>query len=265
MKKLKSEFMSPEESFNTVKRFNGRVENYVKFRPHYPKELLEVFQKKMNLSQDHVLADIGSGTGISAELFIKNANTVYAVEPNFEMRGAAEAFYVDSDLPGQFVSVDGTAEKTGLPSDSVDYVIAGQALHWFDQKLFLKEIRRILKPEGWLGFFWNSRSLDAGFNMDYNHFLERFAIDFSNADEQEFRKTRMHEIFEKLTVEKLTNRQIFNLEGLMGRFLSSSYAPLPDSPDYQPMLKALDSLFFAHQKKGSIVFTYDVDLYYGKL
>ncbi|MHA2277004.1 MAG: class I SAM-dependent methyltransferase, partial [Candidatus Kariarchaeaceae archaeon] len=237
----------------------------VKYRPRYPEELLQVFKDKMGLTPNHVMADVGSGTGISAELFVKNGNTVYAVEPNYEMRGAAEIFYANSTYPGQFVSVDGTAEYTGLPTDSVDFVIAGQALHWFDQDLFLAEIGNILKPDGWLGFFWNSRSLSAGFNMDYNHFLERFSVDFEQTDEKRFRQTRMHKVFESLTVEKLTNRQIFDLNGLQGRYLSSSYAPKPDSPEYQPMLKALEALFNAHQKKGSVIFNYDVELYYGKL
>ncbi len=257
--------MGTEKPFDTVKRFSDRVENYVKYRPRYPQELLEIFQTKMGLMPDHVLADVGSGTGISAELFINNGNTVYAVEPNYEMRGAAEAFYSDKNFPGQFVSVSGSAENTGLPSDSVDYIIAGQALHWFDQDAFLVEIERILKPDGSLGFFWNSRSLSAGFNMDYNHFLERFSMDFDKTDEKKFRQTRMHVVFESLTQEKLTNRQIFDFEGLKGRFLSSSYAPQPGSNEYQPMLKALQTLFETHQRKGSVIFNYDVELYYGKL
>lgn len=257
--------MGSDEKFDTINRFSNRVDNFVKYRPRYPEELIWAFQDNMELQKFHVLADVGSGTGISAELFIKNGNTVYAIEPNYEMRGAAEQFYANSDLGGQFVSVDATAEKTGLPEDSVDFVIAGQALHWFDQDAFLVEIERILKPTGWLGFFWNSRSLSAGFNMSYNHFLEEFAIDFDKTDEKSFRKTRMHDVFANLVQVKLQNRQIFNFEGLKGRFLSTSYAPKLDSLQYEPMMKALKELFDTHQRKGEIIFNYDVELYYGKL
>ena len=256
--------MDSKESFDTIKRFSGKVENYVKYRPHYPEELIWAFQDKMDLQKYHVVADVGSGSGISAELFVNNGNTVYAVEPNYEMRGSAEQFYANADMSGQFVSVDGTAEKTGLPDDSIDFLIAGQALHWFNQDDFIVEIQRILKPTGWLGFFWNSRSLDAGFNMDYNHFLERFAIDFDKADEKAFRQTRMHDIFSNLVKIRLQNRQQFNQEGLIGRFLSSSYAPNEDSTEYEPMIQALKTLFETHERKGSVVFNYDVELYYGK-
>ncbi len=54
---------------DTVNRFSNRVENYVKYRPGYPSEVLETFRDEMNLTKDSVIADIGSGTGISARSF----------------------------------------------------------------------------------------------------------------------------------------------------------------------------------------------------
>ena len=97
--------MDSKESFDTIKRFSGKVVNYVKYRPHYPEELIWAFQDKMDLQKYHVVADVGSGSGISAELFVNNGNTVYAVEPNYEMRGSAEQFYATADMPGQFVEL----------------------------------------------------------------------------------------------------------------------------------------------------------------
>ena len=94
---------------NTVERFSNRVENYVKYRPGYPKEVLETFRTEMNLTENSVIADIGSGTGISAKLFLENGNTVYGIEPNAAMREAAEVFL--KDFP-KFRSIDGTAENT---------------------------------------------------------------------------------------------------------------------------------------------------------
>ena len=58
---------------DTVERFSNRVENYVKYRPGYPKEVLETFREEMNLTENSVIADIGSGTGISAKVFLKTA------------------------------------------------------------------------------------------------------------------------------------------------------------------------------------------------
>ena len=77
---------------DTVERFSNRVENYVKYRPGYPKEVLQTFRAEMNLTEDSVIADIGSGTGISAKVFLENGNEVYGIEPNAAMREAAENF-----------------------------------------------------------------------------------------------------------------------------------------------------------------------------
>ena len=75
---------------DTVERFSNRVENYIKYRPAYPSEVLDLFKNELGLTVDSVVADIGSGTGISAKLFLENGNTVYGVEPNDGMRAAAE-------------------------------------------------------------------------------------------------------------------------------------------------------------------------------
>ena len=127
---------------NTSERFSNRVENYVKYRPSYPREVMDLFRDEMNLQKNSVVADIGSGTGISTKLFLENGNTVFGIEPNEAMRQAAENFL--NDLP-KFESVNGTAENTTLLNKSVDFVIAAQAFHWFDQTKTNNEFKRILK------------------------------------------------------------------------------------------------------------------------
>src|ERR1700748_374421 len=114
---------------NSTTRFSDRVEDYVRYRPHYPAVILSWLHEKYSVGPSWVVADIGSGTGISSELFLTHGYTVYAVEPNVDMRAKAEELLKD---PGKFISVNGTAEATGLASESIDLIIAGQAFHWFD-------------------------------------------------------------------------------------------------------------------------------------
>ena len=113
-----------------TKRFSTRVEHYVRYRPGYPAAVLGFLKDRCDLSPTAVVGDVGSGTGILAEVFLKNGNTVYGVEPNREMREAAERLLAGHP---SFRSVDGTAEATGLADDSVDLVTAGQAFHWFER------------------------------------------------------------------------------------------------------------------------------------
>ena len=142
----------------TVERFSDRVENYVKYRPTYPAEILQLFCDEMNLQSDSVVADIGAGTGISAKMFLENGNRVFGVEPNTAMQNAAVEF-----LKGysQFTLVDGTLESTTLDSGAVGFIVAAQAFHWFKHEETRKEFRRILKDKGFVALIWNERQLDS--------------------------------------------------------------------------------------------------------
>src|SRR3954466_12475154 len=71
-------------------RFTTRVDNYVKYRPSYPAAIITLLQTECGLSLEKIVADIGSGTGFLTELFLKNGNEVFGVEPNTEMRLAGE-------------------------------------------------------------------------------------------------------------------------------------------------------------------------------
>jgi hypothetical protein len=61
------------------------------------------------------------------------------------------------------------------------------------------------------------------------------------------------------------NSQHFDLAGLQGRLLSSSYAPTPDQPAYQPMLAALEALFNQFEQGGQVEFAYETNVYHAVL
>src|SRR2546422_11068618 len=113
---------------DATQRFSNRVKDYVLYRPGYPIELIDFLAKNCGLTSASIIADIGSGTGKSSELFLKNGNKVFAVEPNKGMRLAAEKLLGDYD---NFISINGTAENTVLDASSIDMIVAGQAFHWF--------------------------------------------------------------------------------------------------------------------------------------
>src|SRR5712692_6490280 len=108
-------------------RFSNRAADYVRYRPGYPAAVLSVLRTECGLRPGHVIADIGSGTGFLSELFLKNGNRVYGVEPNEAMRQAGGEYLAAYD---GFSSIDGSAESTTLDDGSVDFVTAGQAFHW---------------------------------------------------------------------------------------------------------------------------------------
>src|SRR5215471_8164173 len=167
---------------NSTTRFSNRVENYVRFRPGYPTGVLDILKAEASLSTASVIADVGSGTGISAELFLRNGNTVYAIEPNADMRRAAE-----SQLAGyaNFHSVAATAEATTIDPASVDYVVSGQAFHWFDCTRARREFTRILRPHGWVVLFWNTRIDSTPSLRAYESLLQKFGSDYQAVEHRQ--------------------------------------------------------------------------------
>ena len=246
---------------DTVERFSNRVANYVKYRPGYPVEVLELFRDAIGLTPDSIVADLGSGTGLSAKLFLENGNTVYGVEPNAAMRAAAEEFF--RDLPN-FKSVDGTAENTTLPDNSLDLVIAAQAFHWFEPAATRREIHRIAKQNGYVALIWNERQLDTTpFLRDYEQLLMRFANDYNAVRHDNVTEEKLAVFFGRDFKRKtFENRQVFDFEGLRGRLLSSSYMPSEDDPRFEPMSIALHDVFAKHEEGGKITVFYDTNVFY---
>ena len=249
---------------NTVERFSDRVENYVKYRPGYPPEVLGLFRDQMNLRASAVVADIGAGTGISARIFAEYGNKVFGVEPNKLMREAAREFL--RDFPN-FTAIDGTAENTALPDDSIDFVVAAQAFHWFNETGARKEFKRILKDGGFVVLMWNERQLDTtAFLRGYERLLIEFGTDYETVRHDNITKENLRDFFQSDVRQTVfENRQTVNFDGLKGRMLSSSYMPSKENPRFEEMIKKLESLFAEHAENGRIDILYDTKIFYGQI
>jgi len=249
----------------STERFSSRVENYVKYRPSYPSAVIELLKSACGLTASSQVADIGSGTGILTSLLLETGATVYAVEPNAEMRQAAESL-----LEGQpgFRSIVGTAEATTLPDSSIDLITAGQAFHWFDIPRSKAEFSRILRPDGWVALIWNERSSESTPFLDgYEKILQTYSPEYSEVGHKRADAENRRQLFrdgdEKVFLTH--NSQSFDLEGLVGRVLSSSYAPEAGHPNHAPMISALEDLFAKTSVDGRVDFLYDTQVLYGHM
>jgi SAM-dependent methyltransferase len=247
-----------------TERFSDRVDNYVRYRPGYPPEVLAALRRECGLQADHVIAEIASGTGIFTRLLLENGNKVFAVEPNAEMRAAGSQ--LKETFPNA-VPVLGTAEETTLAAASVDFVVAAQAAHWFHPQKARAEFARILKPRGWCVLLWNERPVSGtGFLEDYEQLLHTYCAEYK---EKRHGKTAVivREFFGEGQYQERIFKyaQQFDLAGLTGRLLSSSYCPLEGDKNYEPMLRELERIFNLHARENKVQIDYDTRVYFSQL
>ncbi len=250
-------------SQDSTTRFSNRVEDYVKYRPGYPPEVILFLQAQYRLTTEKTIADIGAGTGISTSLFLESGYPVFAVEPNTDMREKAIALL--GNTPG-FTPVAGTAEHTGLAGQSIDAIVAGQAFHWFDRKAARIEFSRILKPGGIVALIWNERRVLNQFEQEYDKLIVKHAKDYLQVNQRNIELKHINDFFApgSCYYDLFVNKQVFDFEGLEGRLLSSSYMPAREDPGYEAMHKDLRLLFDRHQEDHKVTLNYDTKMYTGR-
>jgi SAM-dependent methyltransferase len=242
-----------------TERFSSRVEDYVRYRPEYPKEVIDLLRSECGLRPEFLVADVAFGTGLFTRLLLENCNRVIGVEPNADMRCAGERYL--GAFPN-FRSVNGAAEATTLETHSLDLITAAQAAHWFDRDKALAEFRRILKPGGFLVLLWNDRLVDVpGFNQDYERLVLRYGTDYC---EVKRRDAAGAHFFDGIPCQRrvLPNHQSLDFGALKGRLLSSSYIPQSGDAAYGPMIGDLRTLFERYQTDGLVQMGYDTKIYY---
>ena len=245
-----------------TEKFDNKGAVYAKARPGYPAALFSYLRENGNLCKDIVVADIGAGTGIFTAQLASFAKTVYAVEPNGDMRREAEVRY--ADFPN-VISVSGTAEQTSLPKSSVDLITVAQAFHWFDRDSFRAECLRILKPRGKVFLVWNDRDVSSEVIRANFAVNQRFCPGFKGSSNGiNFSPEGFSDFFSGdfnfLTFE---NSLSYNLDAFLSRNLSSSYAPAKDEPSYTPYCEAIKEVFFKYQKDGIVQYPYITRCYLG--
>jgi SAM-dependent methyltransferase len=248
-----------------TERFSNRVDNYVKYRPGYPAEVLDFLKTECRLPDDTAIADIGAGTGIFTALLLDRGYRVYAVEPNEAMRNAAL-----KQLGGntEFIAVNGTAEATTLDAQSIALIVCAQAFHWFDAAKTRVEFGRILKDQGQVALIWNNRLADADeFSIAYERLLKQDSVDYDKVNHRNIGDINFKAFFKDgvYKTAKFSNVQVFDEGGLLGRAYSSSYVPPENTAEGQKFKGMLKDLFARYYKGGHVNFNYQTEVYLGQV
>ncbi|HSV13867.1 MAG TPA: class I SAM-dependent methyltransferase [Tepidisphaeraceae bacterium] len=253
---------------DSTTRFSDRVAYYIRSRPRYPAALLRFFQDELGLLPSHAVADIGAGTGLLTELFVRNGNVTYAVEPNQEMRAAADAALSKC---ANYRSTRGTAEATTLADASMNFATAGQAFHWFEPVATRREFARILEPGGFVALVWNERPEHAStFAAAYEQLVSEYHADptaMSTRRQLLATDAAIAAFFapSSFDARRFDNPQSLDRSQLIDRLSSASYTPLPPDPRHAQMLAAANALFDRHQVDEYVVMPHDTRVFFGRL
>ena len=246
---------------DNLERFKGRADDYSENRPGYPQELLRILKDEFWFSKGDVVADIGSGTGILSEMFLKNGNRVYCVEPNTDMRRVAEERL--RRYAPRFISVNGRAESTGLGGRSIDLVTVGQALHWFDPDMTRAEFARIVRGRGHAVVVYNYRRRRSAAERAYAALVSKYERD--RVSVHYAKDAFVKRFLGKGGIRKfvMPTSQSLNLEGLLGRLASSSYMPRRGTKGWSDVEEEASKIVREHGERSTVVLHYDTTMYVG--
>ena len=252
--------------------FTNRAENYNESRPGYANGVIELLFRDI-VKENYKIADIGSGTGIFAKIFIERGFDVFCVEPNENMRAHAEKKFVDvaagvNTVNKHFISIAASAEATTLPAHSIDLVTAASAFHWFDAEKFYIECKRILKPKGIFFAVANGRNYNDPFTLCQHELCTELCRNFTSLRHGLNKSIPKFETFFGSNIQHVE----FDLpleytkEKFVQRSLSSSYAPEPNTAEHEKYIDKLRMLMDKFSPDSETITVPNISVaYWGKL
>ncbi|EGC40512.1 hypothetical protein DICPUDRAFT_146676 [Dictyostelium purpureum] len=255
---------------------NEAAQNYVKGRPTYPIESVEYMRDNLGIDKDSVVVDLACGTGKFTQVLASVFNNVTAVEPSKQFIEQCDNVLKNiketSNPSLQYKVIEGLATSIPVPDNSVDLLTTAQAFHWFSNIETIKEISRVLKPNGKLILVWNSNKED---NPEYNQIISLYRDKRFRAEESpSFYSGEWMKVFDEikespelkkfidpnLDLKTFKHNHYTNYEKALGHALSISFISLLDEPTKEIFIKEFKDLFNSFEltkgnKDFSIVLT----------
>ncbi|NND92123.1 MAG: methyltransferase domain-containing protein [Granulosicoccus sp.] len=250
------------DTTNTVGSFSARAQVYDQYRWPFDEKIVSRILGRLHRPEQAVCADIGSGTGMLAHLFVDKVSSIYCIEPSEEMRRLAVSRL--NAFPA-FIDISGFSNDTGLADACVDVILVGRALHWFDIQSSKREFKRISRAPHWLAIVRTPctdtelmSSLDALSTQNVGVDLAQKTRRIADVENKYFTGTG-YETFAFPGVVVETWEEFFN------RISSFSYAPRPGSVLYPRFREALLGIFKSRSQEGKIIIPMKTEVLLGKL
>ena len=257
--------MALEPGGDPTQRFGARAKAYARARPGYPDAVVAALAQALPLAAGSTVVDLGCGTGLSSEAFLRAGFRVIGIEPNEAMR--AQAAQLSAAYPG-FVVLAARAEATTIPEASADLVIAAQAFHWFDVAAARLEALRILRRPPRAALLWNDRRAEGSeFARGYEELLLRFGTDYREVQRRHAQTEHIAQFFggAHWHTLRVAHTTPLDFEALADRLNSASYVPPAGDARYGPMMQSLRELFRATERDGRVQMEFETRVHYGEM
>lgn len=255
----------PVATDDATQRFGARADAYARARPAYPQQAVVALVRALALPAGSCIVDLGCGTGLSSEAFLRSGFRLIGVEPNQAMRAHAAQL---SARYRRFAVVDGRAESTGLDAACADLVIAAQAFHWFDVEAARKEALRILRRPPRAALIWNDRRTEGSeFARGYEQLLLRFGTEYRAVQERHTQVDRLERFFghARWRTIGIAHSTPLDFDTLAERLNSASYVPSPADPRHGPMMQALRELFAGTARAGMVSMEFETRIHFAEM
>ena len=249
------------ENIQTEKLFMNKQDYYNKYRPGYDKKIIDILKKKYEFKSDSIIAEYGAGTGKFADLMLPYVKKFYFVEPNKDMI----SFAMENNKSSNIIFLNEKAEETNIPDGKIDFAFAVHSFHYFEKKLFKKELERVLKKDGYFCIIWyDYTSEETPIQYEWNNLITRvkgFKDNHNKTDDRlDIYKDGFYEEY------SFTIKKEFTFEELLGLGLSISSTPLPNQiAEYEDFENKVRGIFNKYQKDNKVVFKLKCNIQIGKI
>lgn len=132
--------------------FDQAASYYDKYRPSYPKEIIDALIQKTGIDSNSKFLEIGAGSGKATELFASHGYDILCVDPGAQLVEVGRKRFANFDNIKFEVS---RFEEYPVAAATFDVIFSAQAFHWIPQPIGFQKCAKALKDGGYLALLWN--------------------------------------------------------------------------------------------------------------